>query len=821
MTVDLEVLPGLALLALEFFALSGLGLVVSRTLLRQADIWMAMAQGLVIGPALWGLTVNFVMYLIPGRGGAAVAWAVVLAIGLGLAWRRRLRLRCSLPGIVGFTAIALVLFWVSLGARQLLTIPDPEIHLEVAAAIRAGSWPPTLPWNPWLPLYYHYGTDLLIGLLAPPSGPDLALVTEIFGAYAWTALALIVATMLRRGGWVSVLVLTPLLLSSGAWTLIGYVTAPDVLRIPVPTGLPAAGLRAALAEIYWPAVEAAELPWTRPVEASPPNIWKPQFLLTYALFLVVLTSAGSRRLGSWWAVLTLSALVGFVGLMEETVALMALTLWAVLEVMSVRKFLFGRSPDWHLVSRSAAGPAIATLLLVAGGGVVTGILTGSLGSVGDFEVSWTPDAESRRPLATLDALQGGIGVLGIGPLVVAIFAGLLARRDQLVMALSAASIAFLLASLMLQYEPARDVTRLDGHARTFALLSLLIAISGRLVLLRPLWRHVLGAGLLSIVTLPTVAAPTHSMLLGMAHGPKLENAQPGQPFVSNLMRRYVVGRPIPNQMVTYIDRNMDANARILSPEPSRITIATGRSNASGFPGHLHLHPKGGAEYLDSTRYLEPSAIRRLGFTHVHAPSDWIADLPERAQEWLADPQLFDPLLLLGTSSLLRIQPAFLELEVQPSPGSFEALRRTVPASAKVYLAPAIDPIDSVRVASVLAHARLLGQLHHANLYLLTEMPTEPLGSSTPDFVVVSSLVAPSALIPDARQPVWRNDKLAVYTPRGDYIPITSPAAPLFSLQLSDVQIMDGSVAFTALFTDRVPSRWSGQDWLVAAADTSP
>ena len=750
-----------------------------------------------------------------------MSWAVALAIGLGLAWHGRLRLRYSLPKVAGFAVAAFALFWVALAARQLLTIPDPEIHLEIAAAIRAGSWPPALPWNPWQPFFYHYGTDLLIGLLAPPFGPDLALVTEVVGAYAWTALVLIVATLQRRYGWISLLVLTPLLLSSGAWTLIGYASAPDILRIPVPTGLPEDGLRAALAEIYWPVVQAAELPWTRPVEASPPNIWKPPFLLTYALVLVVLTSAGGDRRRPWWAVFTLAALVGFMGLTEETLALMTLALWAILEVLAVRQSVFRRSPDWRLVLRSAAGPAIATLLLAAGGGVVTGILTGSLGGAGRLHVGWIADPGSRRPLATLEVLPGGIGLLGIGPLAVAVSAGLLARRNRLVMALAAASIAFLLASLIVQYEPSRDVTRLDGHARTFALLSLLIAVGSRLALLRPRWRCVLGAGLLSIVTLPTVAAPAHHMSVGLTYGPRFDNAQPGQPFASNLMRRYAIGRLIPDQITTYVRRNTDVDARILSPEPTRLTLATGRPNASGFPAHLHLHPKPGAEFVDAIRYLEPSAVRRLGFTHLHATDDWVAGLPARAIRWLADPSFFELLIRSGTSSLYQIQPAFIDLEVQPPPGSFEALRRIVPSSAKVYLAPAIDPLDSVRVASVLTHARILGDLHHANLYLLTEIPTEPLGSSAPEFVVVARLLTPSALSPDARQPIWMNDELAVYAPRGDATPMTAPVPPLFSVQLTDVQEADGHISFTASFTDSAIGQWIGQDWLVAAADASP
>ena len=60
MALDPTVLPGLLLLTLELAALAAVGFVVARVALRQTDDRLALAQGLVIGPALWGLIVNFV-----------------------------------------------------------------------------------------------------------------------------------------------------------------------------------------------------------------------------------------------------------------------------------------------------------------------------------------------------------------------------------------------------------------------------------------------------------------------------------------------------------------------------------------------------------------------------------------------------------------------------------------------------------------------------------------------------------------------------------------------------------------------------------------
>jgi len=86
-TVDPSAVPGFLLLLAEFAALAAVGYVVARVALRQDNEPMALAQGLVIGLALWGLITNLVLYAVPGLAGAAVGWGLVLALGAVLAWR--------------------------------------------------------------------------------------------------------------------------------------------------------------------------------------------------------------------------------------------------------------------------------------------------------------------------------------------------------------------------------------------------------------------------------------------------------------------------------------------------------------------------------------------------------------------------------------------------------------------------------------------------------------------------------------------------------------------------------------------------------------
>ena len=874
MTVDPVVLPGLLLLAVELGALAAVGYVVARVALRQADDRMALAQGLVIGPALWGLIVNFVLHVTPGRAGALASWVLLLALAGGLVWRAPQPVRPRLRTAAGFAAVTLVVFWVMLAARQLLQIPDEAIHLGLAAFVREGGWPLVIPWTPDQPLLYHYGTDLLIGLLAPPVGPDLPFTTELLSTYLWTGFALVVsAAILKHSGWIGLLALSPLLFTTGAWTLVGFIIPPpDVLQIPFPTGLPAAGLGASLANLYWPEVS---LQWQTVYEASPPNIWKPPFVLAYALTLIVLSWAASLRRRSWPAALTLAALVGFVGLLSEEVALLTLALWGALEAVRVvprpgRLWGSARlrlpslrrtetsssahsgersgSPPWPSALegprgtderaagrtaylRAAAGPALAALLLAVGGGPVSALARGVSSGT---HFGWIDDPGSRLPFGTLlTPGAGGLGLLGLGVVPVAAAALLLGWRQRMVLALVAGAGVFMLAAIALQH-PAFpfDVTRMDGHARNFALLAVLLALGRRLVFLRPRWRYAASALFLIFVTWPTVAAPIRTLGLEIGHGIELTNAQPGPrgreaEFDSDDyfwgMGRYAIKHPVSEPVARYIRDHTAVNSRILSPHPLDMTATVGRPNASGFAGLLHLWATLGPAYEDARDFLEPAAIRRLGVAYVHATDPWVASLPNRAQRWLDDPRLFEPLVRGDADALYGIQPAFLKLDPVPAQASFEALRQAVPASASAYLAGGLTARNQVRLASVLAHARLLGEVDPSGTYLLTDIPTEPVSGQTPNVVLVPRGFEFTTKAEELSL-IWRGDEVAVYAALPGVTPVVDQPPPRthnFAVRLSDVRVGGDRLAFTATFDDQALERWTGQDWLVIEVDQTP
>ena len=829
MTLDPAVIPGLLLLAAELIALAAVGYIVVRVVLRQSDERAALAQGLVVGLALWGVLTNFALYIVPGLAGAAVGWAILVAIGAGLAWRTSCRVRPRARTVAGFSVAVLALLWVALASRQLMVIADPQTHLGLAATIRAGGFPPESPWNAGVLIRYHHGRDLLVGLLAPPFGPDLAFASELLGAFAWTSLVLIVATaVLQRASRFGLLVTVPLMLSSGLWTLTEV--GPGVLQLPIPAGLPEAGLRASLGDVYWPHVE---LPPVTDRSNALADIWKPSYPLGYAVAFVVLQHAASGKRWSWRDALTLAGLVGFLGLLSITLAPAVLVVWAALALVRFVRDR-GTEPATRAALRLGAGPVLAGLLLLGGGGAFTGILDGSRPSTLILAPGLEP--EHWRALGSFEARPGGLGLLGLGPVALSGVAVALARRDRLVVTLAACAGLLVLVWFAVTYPPAPwDLNRLAGHARNLSLVALLLALGSRLSDLPPgRWRVGVSALLVGLIIWPTAMTPARNLGLAVGHGVQLANARWVQTELRDQgadvpLRRFQL-RALTGPVADYIRDHTAVDARVLATEWPywNVFLGTGRPNNAGFADVIHLNYHQGPEYWDGSHYLEPAAIRRLDLEYVHATDRWEASLPDRARQWLADPSLFELLIREGDEALYRIRPAFRELDVAPHPESFEALR-SVPPSTTVYLTPQTIWVDRLRVASTLLHTRLVGALHSLPLHVRTTEPwtVEPLGKDAPDLIVLPASVEPWTWMfpPGSRQPIWQNDAVAVYAPNGTVAPITPSRAvleaPPVAVEVADARIDDGRIVFAATFDDRVPERWTGQDWVIVELDDGP
>lgn len=832
MTVDPSVLPGLLLLAAELSALAAVGYVVVRVALRQTDERVALAQGLVVGPAIWGLIVNSLLYAAPGFTAAAVGWGVMLALGMVLVWRAPDRICPRLHVVAGFVGAVVVLCWVGLASRQLVGIPDSPIHLGLAAAIRAGDFPPGLPWNAGAPVRYHHGMDLLIGLLAPPMGPDLAFVTELLGAYVWTSFVLIVATaLLLRGSLFEVIVAAPLLLSSGLWTFTRV--GAGLLQIPIPIATPETELVASLAEIYWPPAELSQ----RVSRAELlPDIWKPAFPLGYALVIVILDHAAKSDRWTWHSSATLAGLVGFLSVLTPTL-LPVVAVWAGLAAIQFARARRAES-GMRAALRSGTGLALAGLLILVSSGMFARILVGA-------PASGLVLAQSLHPkywgaLGTVALQPDGAVMLGVGPLAVACMAAILQRRDRLVLVLATAAGVLVLTRMALTYSPAPwDLDRLAGHGRNLALVALLLAVTGRLASMASVrWRFASGALLVGLITWPTIVAPVRSLSLAIGNGIQLSNARSAHEETldqgSALPARRFQMPSLTRRVADYILDHTPLDARVLATVGPHLNVvfATGRPNNSGFVGLTHQFFQVGPEYLDAARFLEPAALRKLGIEYVHVTDASAAKLSAQAQAWLADPQLFEPLVSDEGERLYRVGTTLFSLDTPPNPTSFEALRRIVPPTTTVYLVVPPEDLNTLRVASALSHTRLVGQLNSKHLHLLppTSWHVKPLTDETPDLVVLPTGTVPWMFPPTARTPIWWRDNIAVYAPDGAVPRIMDVRllgdSPLLGLppvlmEISDVTIANGRIEFKAVFDERSSQQWTSQDWIVLRVDQTP
>ena len=198
---------------------------------------------------------------------------------------------------------------------------------------------------------------------------------------------------------------------------------------------PACGLR--WRSVFWP---SARVPLERTaVDASPPNVWKPHFVLAYALALVAfervatlyrLPAAGACRAGatrrdSWaWLKRSLHRLFWGSGSCWSPC-----TSWATGAAVNRCS---GARPRVRPM-----GPMLGTLFLAFGGGPISDALTGSSGS--GLSLGWIADPGSRRPVGAFNGLPGGIGLLELGVVPVVAASLLMAWRNRLVWMTAAAA----------------------------------------------------------------------------------------------------------------------------------------------------------------------------------------------------------------------------------------------------------------------------------------------------------------------------------------------------------------------------------------------
>ena len=465
--------------------------------------------------------------------------------------------------------------------------------------------------------------------------------------------------------------------------------------------------------------------------------------------------------------------------------------------------------------------------------VVTSLIGG--GSTDGLAIAQSPRLLLGRAFGEYSQVPGGAAVLlQAGPLALAGIAAVVGRHDRLVSVLALGACMFTLAWIVLDYRPAPfDWDRVAGYGRYFALAALVLALGGGLARLPNRWRLGAAALLALLIVWPAIAQPVRILGMSLASGVDLANATRSTEQASEADSGRFVMPAVSATVADYVRNHTPVGARVFTSGSNswEMTVHTGRPNASGFVGHFHLVHRDGPEHLDVRNYLEPRALQRMDIGYVHATDAWVATLPTRAQARLADPRYFEQLVRDGSERLYRVRPAFLSLASPPEPASFEALRQAVPPSATVYFALPPSTYDTLRVASALSHARLVGEADPLYLHLLPPVNwrVAPLTSETPDFVVLPTGARPWMFQPAARMPIWWHASVSVYAPTGAAPTIMDAPAPEHPpadeppvlIHVTDLAVVHGRIEFAAAFTERASEGWTSQDWVVLKGDRSP
>ncbi len=810
--VDVGLLPGFALFAIQVGAIAIFGYVVVRGLLGQKPGYLAAAQGLIAGLALWGLLVNAAFYVAPGAIGVVLAWSAAAMLTVVLIWKKRVEPRPSRSAAATFAAIFLPVFWIALSARQLLWVPDIGVHVPLTASMMAGNFPPAFPWNPNEPAFYHYGPDLIIGALEAGTGLGYVLVTELLGAFSVTALFLIVGSLVARNRSLWSLILTvPLMLSAGAWTLVLVGDQPWTLLAAVPGGLPQAGIRASLLDVYFP---GAGVPWMAPVEASPPNIFNPAFSMSYALLLMLverLVAGGARPVVGLVATSVLGA---YLMLLDEPVFAAFALIWAM-----VVAFRFARVRETRISDLRAgtAGIALSILLAVVYGGVLFDTVFRSAGGESGLAFVW-PDLPNVTDLLAIDRLPGSLGILGIGPLVLVALVALGWRAGLIGLLLAGAGLAMWTVGLFVEYEfSSFDNLRLQGHFRNLLLIATILVIGYFLARLKR-WPHRIACAALGVIVVwPTVAGSGANLWFAVKEGPQI--AIPTAE--TRRIRAGIMGRAelagVPAELVSYIKDDLVGNASILSPNPMTISVASGRPAPYGYVGFTQYVGLRGPEYLDAIEHLDPEAVSRLGVDYVHATPKWEDGLSEQSRNWLQSPEYFKPLVQGDEGALYEILEPFSELAASPVPESFNALRTLTGKGARVYISPAVHPLQRLSMAAALQGAVLYGDLGDP-AHVRSTLGLNPYNGEDLDFLILPSRLSPTVLPAHLRSPVWSREGNAVYAVGDVEDGAMRRGNAALWVDIEESRVDEQSIRFAMRFEIGDPDGWTGQDWVLIADD---
>ena len=550
---------------LAWLVLSGAG--TARWLLgaRGSRNWVWWSPALGIFSALF--TVNLASWLLPGAAGVWVGLVLASLVAFVPIARHQIAWPPALQADRLFGAALLIsLYLAALASRTQTLFTDEPWHLPLAATIANGHFPPVSPFTPDVGAAYHYSADLLAstGIIVAGIPPwfafyflnpfiTLAFIAAVYafardlGARRWPAAS--VAFAAGYGG--LAVVNTP------AWSF----------------GIPA--LDVGNGADWWTALWST---FGARVDAHPLERIGPAWLNVAHItlgFSATMLIGRLLLLPKQWPVAVAGAVaIQMVGLGEASQIVAVLPVVAIIAVvMAIRSRRWSERVVWP------AGVIGGTALVVFGGGAITDGLFRGAGGGAELAVTGLALPALGNSLAPRADPLGQLGLGWWSLAFLAVAALLLARRGPLWFAGAAALLAGVLEqTLTFEGGEAGRFLADSMFLLGFIFLVAVVVTTGRWQAVGRLrWGGaIVEVALVAFVVIPSAAPRFGSSLILAADGietgfPRIHNEHARFYNPSRYSTQLANGRPV----YAWMRANLPAGARILTPWPAAVVIATG------------------------------------------------------------------------------------------------------------------------------------------------------------------------------------------------------------------------------------------------------
>ena len=622
MTVTPEYLGGFAVVLLVFAASTGLALPFAARMTGHRGLGIALCLAPAIGSMLL-IAAGLAAYRFPVVAARPfIALGALLLLG-GWFWIRDRRRLAKLPrnwiGLGAGLAISLA-FWFSAQANRLsLLFLDEPIHLGLTATIIEGNYPVRSPWSPDLAAAYHYAGELHAAILTSATGLPVWIAAEL--QHPWLALGLglavfgvvLHATRSRIGAF-------------AAAVLAAY--SPGIIMLGWPAlGVDGAAFPDSLAALGDRFAEIG--PARYELSTGPSNLVFPQRTLGFTLLTLLVHSWTLRPFRRISTAVAFGAAVGLLAVVELGVFAIGLLALAA----AAGAYLLGaRGRRGKALGRSSAALALAVTVALFAGGPVTDTVfgpaaTGAGRSVA-LQVGFSPDL--MNPVVFEEPAPGtfaaAVGLRWIHLAILAAGIALLTRK-RLALGLCGVGIAGGVLFQSVAYTVHDDASRLVTYSSFYSAIAVAGFLPGIVRRMPAALAVAAGSATVAFALLPTLV-PELTPAVRLT-GSGVEIAPLTQRGLVNRLAersRYALEFDAGERIFAWIRDNTPADARILSPWPSALTIATGRFGVFAPTGAIQNEAIAGPEFIDAWSSLAMQPITALGVHYLHVTADAVDTL---------------------------------------------------------------------------------------------------------------------------------------------------------------------------------------------------